>query len=209
MSNIHNEWDERYSQHDHIYGDQANAFIQEITQKLPIQGKTLGLAEGEGRNLLYLAALAQTKGQTFEADLWDYSQVALDKAQGYAQQRGLSLNTQKQDLSQVNWQANQYDNMICVFGHFNPETQQKVLNGVRETLVNGGLFVGELYSTSQLEYKTGGPRAVEMLYDPIQFLSHFKHDHLIHFFVGDVERSEGKLHQGKSHVIQFAIRIQK
>ncbi|NLN56399.1 MAG: SAM-dependent methyltransferase, partial [Gammaproteobacteria bacterium] len=108
MSNIHNEWDERYSQHDHIYGEQANAFIQEITQKLPIQGKTLGLAEGEGRNLLYLAALAQTKGQTFEADLWDYSQVALDKAQGYAQQRGLSLNTQKQDLSQVNWQANQY-----------------------------------------------------------------------------------------------------
>lgn len=209
MSNIHNEWDERYSQHDHIYGEQANAFIQEITQKLPIQGKTLGLAEGEGRNLLYLAALAQTKGQVFKADLWDYSQVALDKAQAYAQQRGLNLNTQKQDLSQVNWQANQYDNVICVFGHFNPETQQKVLNGVRETLVNGGLFVGELYSISQLEYKTGGPRALEMLYDPIQFLSHFKHDHLIHFFVGDVERSEGKLHQGKSHVIQFAIRIQK
>ncbi len=86
----------------------------------------------------------------------------------------------------MNWPANQYDNVICVFGHFNPETQQKVLNGVRETLVNGGLFVGELYSTRQLEYKTGGPRAVEMLYDPIEFLSHFKHDHLIHFFVGDV-----------------------
>ena len=148
MLNIHNEWDERYSQHDHIYGEQANAFIQDITQKLSIHGKTLGLAEGEGRNLLYLAALAQANGQAFEADLWDYSQVALDKAQGYAQQRGLSLNTRKQDLSQVNWPANQYDNVICVFGHFNPETQQKVLNGVRETLVNGGLFVGELYSSS-------------------------------------------------------------
>ena len=45
MSNIHNEWDERYSQHDHIYGEQANAFIQDITQKLSIHGKTLGLAK--------------------------------------------------------------------------------------------------------------------------------------------------------------------
>ena len=54
MLNIHNEWDERYSQHDHIYGEQANAFIQDITQKLSIHGKTLGLAEGEGRNLLYI-----------------------------------------------------------------------------------------------------------------------------------------------------------
>ena len=76
--------------------------------------------------MLYLAALAQANGQAFEADLWDYSQVALDKAQGYAQQRGLSLNTLKQDLSQVNWQANQYDNVICVFGHFNLKHSKSV-----------------------------------------------------------------------------------
>ena len=56
---IKNEWDARYAVQDHLYGRDANVFIQQIAQKLDISGHTLGLAEGEGRNLLYLADLAK------------------------------------------------------------------------------------------------------------------------------------------------------
>ncbi|HEX5381217.1 MAG TPA: class I SAM-dependent methyltransferase [Acinetobacter sp.] len=206
---ITNEWDARYAEQDHLYGRDANVFIQQIAQKIDILGNTLGLAEGEGRNLLYLADLAKQQQRPFRAELWDYAQVALDKAQRHAVELGIALHTHKVDLTQANWQENQYDNIICVFGHFNAITRQQMLQGVRNSLVDGGWFIGEVYSTEQLAYQTGGPRVKAMLYDPIEFLNHFQHDHIQHFFVGEVERFEGQLHHGLSHVIQFAIQICK
>ena len=206
---IKNEWDARYAQQDHLYGRGANVFIQQIVQTMDISGNTLGLAEGEGRNLLYLADLAKQQQRPFRAELWDYAQVALDKAQRHANERSITLQTHKVDLTQADWQANQYDNIICVFGHFDAVTRQQVLQGVRHSLVDGGWFIGEVYSTEQLAYQTGGPRVKAMLYDPIEFLSHFQHDHIQHFFVGEVEHFEGPLHHGLSHVIQFAIQIRK
>jgi SAM-dependent methyltransferase len=209
MQPLNNPWDERYAQQDHLYGQHANAFIQQIAKKIAVSGKTLGLAEGEGRNLLFLAKQAQLQHRSFEAELWDYSQVALDKAQRYAIEKGIHLLTRHIDLSQAPWQPNTYDNIICVFGHFDPNTRQHVLKGVRESLKHDGYFIGEVYSTAQLAYHTGGPPSIDMLYDPIQFLQYFKNDHLMHFFVGEVERFEGQLHHGFSHVMQFAIQINK
>jgi hypothetical protein len=202
---IKNEWDARYAVQDHLYGRDANVFIQQIAQKMAFSGNTLGLAESEGRNLLYLADLAKQQQHPFCAELWDYAQVALDKAQRHAVERDITLHTHKVDLTQ----ADQYDNIICVFGHFDAVTRQQVLQGVRNSLVDGGWFIGEVYSTEQFAYQTGGPRVKAMLYDPIEFLSHFQHDHIQHFFVGEVERFEGQLHHGLSHVIQFAIQIRK
>lgn len=43
-----------------------------------------------------------------------------------------------------------------------------------------------------------------MLYEPEDFLRSFADWRIIHFFMGEVHRSEGALHQGLSHVIQFA-----
>lgn len=156
-----------------------------------------------------MADLAKQRQCPFRAELWDYAQVALDKAQRHADERGITFHTHKVDLSQALWQDDQYDNIICVFGHFDALTRQQVLQGVRNSLVDGGWFIGEVYSTEQLAYHTGGPRVKAMLYDPIEFLSHFQHDHIQHFFFGEVERFEGQLHHGLSHVIQFAIQIRK
>lgn len=64
---ITNEWDTRYAEQDHLYGRDANVFIQQIAQKIDILGNTLGLAEGEGRNLLYLADLAKQQQCPFRA----------------------------------------------------------------------------------------------------------------------------------------------
>ena len=50
---------------------------------------------------------------------------------------------------------------------------------------------------------------INYLYDPMSFLSVFKNDYLYHFYVGEQERHEGKLHNGKCHVIQFAIQVKK
>ncbi len=48
-------WDDRYSDADYVYGTEPNSFLVEHASKLC--GPVLSLAEGEGRNAVYLATL--------------------------------------------------------------------------------------------------------------------------------------------------------
>ena len=207
MSN--NPWDQRYAQTDYLYGADANQFIQEISAKISLQGKTLGIAEGEGRNLLHLARLAKAQNLPFEGQAWDLSQVALQKAQQRADAENLAISTHWVDLDTVTWVENSFQNAICVFGHMPKPLQQSMLLGVRQSVVNQGWFIGEVYSEKQVDYGTGGPRDSHFLYKPQLFLDVFEQDHIQHFFMGEVERFEGELHSGRCHVIQFAIQIKK
>lgn len=202
-------WDQLYRQTKDLYGQEANQFIQQISAQIRIEGKTLAIAEGEGRNILYLAEQAQQQGYVFCAEVWDYSKVALHALAEQALNRSLELQVRHVDLSDVLWPSEQYQNVVCVFGHFDQATQQRVLQGVRQSLQHGGWFIGEVYSTEQLNYATGGPRQLEYLYDPSQFLQVFQQDHIQHFYLGEQERYEGQLHHGRCHVMQFAIQILK
>ena len=202
-------WNELYAQTQDLYGTAANLFIQEIAEKIRIEGKTLAIAEGEGRNILYLAEQARQYNYPFSAEVWDYSDVALKHLSSKAEATGIKLELRHVDLTAAKWPSERYQNVICVFGHFDTETQTKVLEGIRESLLNGGWFIGELYSKEQINYKTGGPKNIEYLYYPWDILQVFKQDHIHHFYVGEQERQEGELHCGKCHVIQFAIQVMK
>lgn len=202
-------WNELYAQTQDLYGTAANLFIQEIAGEILIEGKTLAIAEGEGRNILYLAEQARQYNYPFSAEVWDYSDVALKHLSSKAEATGIKLELRHVDLTAAKWPSERYQNVICVFGHFDTETQTKVLEGIRESLLNGGWFIGELYSKEQINYKTGGPKNIEYLYYPWDILQVFKQDHIHHFYVGEQERQEGELHCGKCHVIQFAIQVKK
>lgn len=202
-------WNELYAQTQDLYGTAANLFIQEIAGEILIEGKTLAIAEGEGRNILYLAEQARQYNYPFSAEVWDYSDVALKHLSSKAEATGIKLELRHVDLTAAKWPSERYQNVICVFGHFDTETQTKVLEGIRESLLNGGWFIGELYSKEQINYKTGGPKNIEYLYYPWDILQVFKQDHIHHFYVGEQERQEGELHCGKCHVIQFAIQVMK
>ena len=202
-------WNELYTQTQDLYGTAANLFIQEIAGEILIEGKTLAIAEGEGRNILYLAEQARQDNYPFSAEVWDYSDVALKHLSSKAEATGINLELRHVDLTAAKWPSERYQNVICVFGHFDTETQTKVLEGIRKSLLNGGWFIGELYSKEQINYKTGGPKNIEYLYYPWDILQVFKQDHIHHFYVGEQERQEGELHCGKCHVIQFAIQVMK
>ncbi|WOE32878.1 MULTISPECIES: class I SAM-dependent methyltransferase [unclassified Acinetobacter] len=157
------DWDRLYRQTQDLYGTAANQFIQEIAQTIPIQGNTLAIAEGEGRNILYLAQQARQHNTEFSAEVWDYAEVALQSLAAKAQAIDLKLTLRQVDLTEVIWPNQAYQNVICVFGHFDQHTQQQVLQGIRQSLQSGGWFIGELYSMEQIKYATGGPRNIEYL----------------------------------------------
>ena len=66
-------WDERYSMEEYAYGITPNEFLVENVSCIP-NGKVLSLAEGEGRNAVFLAK------QGYSVTAVDASLVGLSKA---------------------------------------------------------------------------------------------------------------------------------
>lgn len=201
MIKIGNDWDKRFQREDYVYGKEPNAFIKQIAPKL--RGKNiLTIAEGEGRNAVFLAE------QGFHVTAWDYSKVGLEKTAALAEKREVTVHTELVDLEQVNWQENEWDVIINVWGHVNGPAKKPLLRGIEKAIKPGGMFATEMYSVHQLEYKTGGPPVHSMLYTPEDILHTFPNWKYIHFYYGEAIRHECKFHTGLCHVVQALIEKQ-
>jgi hypothetical protein len=192
-----NQWNIRFQDEDYVYGREPNVFLADIQKKLQLSGDTLAIAEGEGRNAVFLAE------QGMKVTAWDYAESGLAKTKKLADSRAVTVSTELVDLNDVNWEKDKWDQLICIFGHFPTDLRKKTLQGVKETIKPGGYYVTEVYSIYQLPYVSGGPKDLDFLYNPEDFLQVFSDWRIIHFFMGEVTRHEGKLHNGLSHVIQF------
>ena len=84
-------WDERYAAEEYVYGTEPNAFLKEHAQRLA--GPVLSVAEGEGRNAVFLASLG------LEVLGVDGSAVGLAKARRLAEAKGVSIDTLVVDLA--------------------------------------------------------------------------------------------------------------
>ncbi|NYF25828.1 bifunctional 2-polyprenyl-6-hydroxyphenol methylase/3-demethylubiquinol 3-O-methyltransferase UbiG [Sporosarcina sp. JAI121] len=190
-----NSWNDRFSVKEYVYGKEPNGFLVEAAQKLP-KGKVLCIAEGEGRNSVYLASLG------FDVTAWDYAPAGLEKTKQLADEKGVVVKTELQDLADVMWVEEQWDAIVHIFGHFPNNVMDRTLAGIKKALKPGGYYISELYTKEQIHYGTGGPRNEEMLCDPVKMLEHFDGYFVKHFHIGEVNRVEGQLHTGTAHVVQ-------
>lgn len=193
-----NQWDKRFQEEGYFYGTEANEFIKEWGPKLA-KGDLLSIAEGEGRNAVFLAGLGN------DVTSWDYSRVGVEKTIQLASNKGVTVKALLNDLETVEWEQEKWDVVVKVFGHLPPELITRTLAGVGKSLKRGGVYVTEVYSTKQIQYGTGGPGSLELLYEPQMFLDAFKDWRFIHFFYGEVDRHEGDKHNGICHVIQVVV----
>lgn len=188
-------WDERYDTDEYVYGIHPNKFLVSIADKIPV-GKTLCLAEGEGRNATYLATLGH------DVLAVDSSAVGLKKAKRLAQQKGVEIQTMVTNLADLEIQPNSWDAIVSIFCHL-PENQRKELHQkVTSGLRSGGMFVLESFTPDQLKFKTGGPPSEELLLrlsDLTDELNELEYDH-----AAELERDvlEGKFHTGRAAVVQ-------
>lgn len=190
-----NSWHDRFSTEEYVYGKEPNQFVVEAARMLP-KGKVLCIAEGEGRNAVYLASLGH------DVTAWDYAQAGLDKTKQLADEHGVFVKTELHDLADVEWESEQWDAIIHIFGHLPPDVMNRTVSGVQQSLKVGGYYVSELYTKEQLRYGTGGPRDLTMLANPADILQKFDGYFIKHFHVGEVNREEGQLHTGQAHVVQ-------
>jgi SAM-dependent methyltransferase len=149
-------WNERYSRSDFVYGLAPNDFVKEQAPQIP-PGPVLCLAEGEGRNAVYLAGLGH------EVTAMDQSAVGMRKALDHAQKRGLSLRVEVSDLNHYVIQPGAWSGIVATFVHLPLPLRAQVHASVVRGLRPGGVFLLEAYTPAQLGRGTGGPQALPLL----------------------------------------------
>jgi len=188
-------WNERYAQEGYLYGTEPNGFLKENFQQIP-KGKVLFLAEGEGRNAVFLSR------QGYEVSAMDSSSVAIEKAGKLAHKNGVSITTHVADLNDFDLGQEQWDGIVSVFCHLPPPLRQVVHAKIVRALKTGGVFLAEAYTPKQLEFKTGGPPVKELLVDLPMLRKELKGLRFIHALETEREIHEGKFHFGKGAVVQ-------
>ncbi len=188
-------WNERYASEEFVYGTEPNAFLAEHAGLL--SSTVLSLAEGEGRNAVFMASLGlQVLGV-------DSSDVGLAKAQKLAALKGVSIQTEIADLTTYTPPTNSFGSVVSIFAHLPSQTRKRLYPLISQSLKPGGVIIMEGYSKAQLDRNTGGPKDIDMLLAPIDIEQAFPSFEVI--LSREIEREviEGAFHTGLASVVQF------
>ena len=190
-------WNERYSEDGFTYGTNPNDFLATHVNKLKEAGKVLCLAEGEGRNALFLAR----KG--FQVTAVDFSEVGIQKIKENAQKEGLKIEAVVADLKDFDMGEDQWDGIISIFAPLPPPLRKIVHSKIQRALRPKGILILEAYTPKQIKFQTGGPKDEAMLVN-LNILQE-ELSELTPVFETETEREihEGKYHNGPSAVVQF------
>ena len=188
-------WNERYGSNEFVYGTEPNSFLVENAKLLT--GPVLSLAEGEGRNAVFLASLG------LDVLGVDGSEVGLAKAHKLAESRGVSIRTEVADLATYAPPANSYGSVVSISAHLPSNVRRRLYLLVEQSLKPGGIILLEAYSKSQLSRNTGGPKDPDMLMTGADIEKEFPNCEVV--LCQEIEREvvEGEFHTGLASVVQF------
>lgn len=191
-------WNARFAGEGYLFGTSPNAFLRSQRNLLKPGMKALAVADGEGRNSVWLAE------QGLDVLAIDFSPIALEKARRLAAQRGVTVKTECADLAVWEWGAPRFDLVAAIFIQFAPPAlRNTIFRRMKEVLVPGGLLLLEGYRPKQLEYKTGGPPYVENLYTAALLEEAFGDLKILYLTEYDAEITEGVGHHGMSALIDL------
>jgi SAM-dependent methyltransferase len=189
-------WDDRYSAPTYAYGTEPNDFLKSVAGRIPA-GPVLCLAEGQGRNAVFLASLGH------DVLAVDQSPVGLERARELAASRSVKIATEVADLSSFIIEPERWSGIVAIFTHLPPALRARAFAAAVRGLAPGGAFVLEAYSPKQLEYGTGGPKDVSMLMSLDAVRTELAGLRIERGVEIEREIHEGEYHQGRSAVLQI------
>jgi len=190
-------WNARYqSVDDYMYGTAPSQFVVANADRIPANANVLCVADGEGRNGVWLAEQGCTVTSV------DASHVALKRAEALAQDRGVTIKTVLANLQQWDWPQARFDAVVCVFIQFvGARLRQTIFNHAMEALKPGGVFLLHGYRTEQIQFGTGGPPHVENLYTESGLRRELAMLEKLQIRSYDAEIYEGSGHVGMSALV--------
>lgn len=190
-------WNERYSGEEYFYGTEPNAFLVSQSEKLISGMSCLAVADGEGRNGVWLAE------QGLDVLSLDASPVAQEKAQRLAKARGVAMRFEQTDL--LEWRSDErFDVIAAIFIQFvGPELRPAQFENLKRHLKPGGLLLLQGYTPRQLDHKTGGPSQIENLYTETMLRELCADMVIVHLREHETVIHEGVGHSGLSALIDL------
>ena len=194
-------WDRRYGEADALFGDKPNAWLAAHAHLLPAHARVLSLADGQGRNGVWLAQ------RGCQVTAFDLSPIGIEQARRRACELDVAIDLSVTDIADWTWAPDAFDAVVGIFFQFaSPELRKRIFAGVARTLVPGGVFVLEGYGLRQLEHRTGGPGVAENLYTMPMLLQAFEGWRIDASRDLDADLAEGSGHVGRSHLLSMVLR---
>lgn len=193
-------WDERYGDDSFFYGTDPSDFLREQAHLLTSGADVLCLAEGEGRNAVFLAE------RGLRVTGVDGSAVGLEKARRLATERGVAIETVVADLGAWDLGDARWDAVVSIWTHLPEAVRASLHPRVARALRPGALLLLEHYHPRQIAYGTGGPSDPAMMTTLAELDASFPGWERLHAFEGERDVHEGKGHGGLSFVTQVVLR---
>ncbi len=194
-------WNERYAGKDYLFGTEPADFLHRAAPWLRAGETALCIADGEGRNSVWLA------GQGLEVTAFDPAPNAVAKAQRLAAERGVAVAFHLAGIGDWDWQARAYDVVAGIFIQFvGPEERAELFERIKAALKPGGLLLLHGYAPRQVDYGTGGPPTAENMYTLDMLRETFAGWEVLRAADFDAEVREGSGHAGRSALIDFIAR---
>ena len=193
-------WDKRFSTPDYVFGEEPNAFL--VSQAALIgKGQALAVADGEGRNSVWLAQ------QGLSVDAFDFSSPAIVKAQALAAKHKVKVNFTCSDWQSFDWPTAYYDLVAGIFFQFAaPDERTQLFEKINKSMKPGGLLIIQGYGKNQLKYNTGGPGKLDHLYDDALMREAFADYEVLVCNTYETSITEGAGHSGMSALVGFVAR---
>lgn len=195
-------WEERFANSDdYVFGTEPAQFLTEHAAYLTPGQTALSVADGEGRNSVYMAA----KGM--EVTAYEFAPTAIARARDLAAEHGVSVDFREVDILNHDWPEDAFDLVAGIFIQFvGPDARRVQFEGMKRSLKPGGVLLLHGYTPEQLEHGTGGPPFAENMYTEGQLATDFVGWEILENRAYEREVQEGRGHVGMSALIDFVAR---
>jgi len=194
-------WNRRFEAGGYLFGTEPNAWLREHRQLLAPGQRVLSVADGEGRNSVWLAQ------QGLSVDAFDISPVGVAKARALAAERGVAVDFVVADVDGFAWPTAAYDAVAAIFVQFaDPPLRERLFARIGTSLKPGGLLLLQGYTPRQLEYRTGGPPFASHLYTQAMLREAFADWDILELREYDAMVDEGSGHKGMSALLGLVAR---
>jgi len=193
-------WNQRFAEEGYLFGEAPNRFLVSQAGGLP-PGRALCVADGEGRNGVWLAE------RGWQVVSLDFSDVAQRKAADLAARRGVTLELVQADVHGWDYPQDAFDMVADIFSQFSaPSDRDRKWVGMARSLRPGGHLILQGYTPDQLRHGTGGPKDVAHLYTEGLLRRAFAGFEILHLEENETVLEEGPGHSGPSAVIGMVAR---
>jgi len=194
-------WNQRFAGDDYLFGTAPNEWLREHAHHWQAGQRVLCVADGEGRNSVWLAQ----RGLQVEA--FDIADQGVAKAKRLAATQGVTVAFQVAGCDDYAWPEAAFDGVAAIFVQFaDPSMRERLFANIVRSLKPGGVLVLQGYTPKQLDYRTGGPPVLSHLYSEAMLRETFAGMDLLALRDYEADIEEGSGHKGRSALIGLVAR---